>query len=97
VSSSDRKTRHASNSTVQTKKFWRQRLSTFVNRGTLFAVPFDLDKLETKGLPVPVLQQVSDADSFGSAKISFARTRTLVYRTSDIDNSQMSIPMVGRQ
>ncbi len=64
---------------------------TYVNRGTLFAVPFDLGKLETRGLPVPILQQVSDADSFGSAKISFARTGTLVYRTRDIDNSQMSI------
>jgi Tol biopolymer transport system component/predicted Ser/Thr protein kinase len=64
---------------------------TYVNRGTLFAVRFDLDKLETRGQPVPVLQQVSYTDSFGSAKLSFARTGTLVYRSSEIDNSQMSI------
>jgi serine/threonine protein kinase/Tol biopolymer transport system component len=64
---------------------------TYVNRGTLFAVRFDLDRLEMRGQAVPVLQQVSYADSFGSAKLSFARTGTLVYRSSDIDNSQMSI------
>jgi serine/threonine-protein kinase len=64
---------------------------TYVNRGTLFAVLFDLDKLETKGLPVPVLEHVSYTDSFGSAKVSFARTGTLVYRTRDIDKSEMSI------
>lgn len=64
---------------------------TFVNRGTLFAVPFDLDKLETIGLPVPVLQQVSRSDLFGSAKVSFSRTGTLVYRSSGTDNSNIPI------
>ena len=64
---------------------------TFVNRGTLFAVPFDLDRLETTGLTVPVLQQVSHSDLFGSAKFSFSRNGTLVYRSSDIDNSSIPI------
>ena len=68
---------------------------TFVNRGTLFAVPFDLDRLETTGLPVPVLQQVSHSDLFGSAKVSFSRNGTLVYRSSDIDNSTMPIQWMG--
>jgi serine/threonine protein kinase len=30
----------------------------YINRGTLFAVPFDLDHLEVRGTPVPVLDQV---------------------------------------
>lgn len=64
---------------------------TFVNHGTLFAVAFDLEKLETKGLPVPILQQVSYSDLFGSAKISFSRNGTLIYRPTDIDASQVAI------
>jgi len=58
---------------------------TYVNRGTLFAAPFDLEKLETSGSPIPVLQQVSYSPQYGSAKLSFSRTGTLVYRSRDID------------
>jgi serine/threonine protein kinase len=64
---------------------------TYINRGTLFAVLFDLATLETRGVPVPVLSQVSYTNLFGSAKISFAHTGTLIYRSSEMDNSQMSI------
>jgi serine/threonine protein kinase/Tol biopolymer transport system component len=64
---------------------------TYVNRGTLFAVPFDPEKLETSGSPKPVLQQVSYSAMFGSAKISFSRTGTLVYRSREIDTSRVII------
>jgi Tol biopolymer transport system component/tRNA A-37 threonylcarbamoyl transferase component Bud32 len=64
---------------------------TYVNRGTLFAVPFDPLKLETSGVPVPVLQQVSYSPQFGSAKLSFARNGTLVYRSSEIDGTRLAI------
>jgi serine/threonine protein kinase/Tol biopolymer transport system component len=64
---------------------------TYVNRGTLFAVPFDVEKLETSGAPKPVLQQVSYSAMFGSAKISFSRTGTLVYRSREIDASRVVI------
>jgi len=64
---------------------------TYVNRGTLFAVPFDPEKLETFGSPVPVLQQVSYSAMFGSAKLSISRTGTLVYRSRDIDASRVVI------
>lgn len=70
---------------------------TFVNRGTLFAVAFDLDRLETTGLPVPVLQQVSHSDLFGSAKVSSSQNGTLVYRSSDIDNSSIPIQWLDRE
>jgi Tol biopolymer transport system component/predicted Ser/Thr protein kinase len=64
---------------------------TYVNHGTLFAVAFDPERLETKGLPVPVLQQISSTELFGSAKISFSRSGTLLYRPIDIDSSQAGI------
>jgi len=63
----------------------------YLNRGTLFAVPFDPEKLETIGSPVPVLPQVSYSPQFGSAKLGFSRTGTLVYRSSDLDLSRIAI------
>ena len=56
----------------------------FVNGGTLFAVPFDSDKLEVRGSPVPVLDGVgfSNVLSAGSAQLDVSRTGTLVYRSS---------------
>jgi Tol biopolymer transport system component len=63
----------------------------YVNQGTLFAVPFDQEKLETSGSPKPVLQQVSYSAMFGSAKVSFSRTGALLYRSREIDASRVVI------
>ena len=63
----------------------------YVSRGTLFAVVFDPEKLETSGPPRPALQQVSYSTMFGSAKLSFSRTGTLVYRSREIDASRVVI------
>jgi Tol biopolymer transport system component/tRNA A-37 threonylcarbamoyl transferase component Bud32 len=52
----------------------------YINKGTLFAVPFDPDKLEARGTPFPVLGQVAyDIDS-GFAQFDFSQNGTLVYR-----------------
>jgi serine/threonine protein kinase/Tol biopolymer transport system component len=64
---------------------------TYVSRGTLFAVGFDPEKLETSGTPKPVLQQVSYSAMFGSAKLSVSRTGTLMYRSREIDASRVMI------
>jgi serine/threonine-protein kinase len=64
---------------------------TYVSRGTLFAVRFDPEKLETSGSPIPVLQQVSYSAMFGSAKLSSSRTGLLVYRSREIDASRVVI------
>ena len=68
---------------------------TYVTRGTLFAIGFDAEKLETIGAPLPVLPQVSYSSQFGSAKLSFSRTGTLVYRSSDLDTSRVAIQWLG--
>jgi dipeptidyl aminopeptidase/acylaminoacyl peptidase len=46
----------------------------------LFAIPFDLDKLETIGNAVPVLDDVKVAPNIGVADLSFSSNGTLVYR-----------------
>ena len=52
----------------------------YVNRGTLFAVPFDAADLTLRGTPVPVLEQVAYSQGDGSAQINFATDGTLVYQ-----------------
>jgi len=50
----------------------------YVNRGTLFAVPFDIGSLEVRGSPVSLLNQVA-YDISGGARFEVSRTGTLVY------------------
>ena len=53
----------------------------YVNRGTLFAVTFDVDRLEVHGTPAPVLDQVGYNAGQGSAQFDFSETGTLIYRS----------------
>jgi serine/threonine-protein kinase len=51
----------------------------YVNKGTVFAVPFDLTKLEITGTPAPVLQQVTSTPIEGGAQLAFSNTGLLAY------------------
>ena len=53
----------------------------YINKGTLFAVPFDLDTLAVRGTPSPVLDQVAYTSRNGSAQFDFSRSGTLVYES----------------
>lgn len=61
-------------------RYLPNRYLTYVNQGTLFAVPFDLDHLQARGTPKPVLDHISYSPTFGYAQLSFSRTGALVYR-----------------
>ena len=50
----------------------------YMHDGTLFAVPFDLRRLEVTGQPAPILEGVL-TNSYGGAQFSFADTGNLVY------------------
>lgn len=52
----------------------------YVNSGTLFAIPFDLARLETRGTAVPVLDQVAYNAISGAPQFDLSRNGTLVYR-----------------
>ena len=45
----------------------------YVNKATLFAVPFDLDKLETRGTAVPILDDVAYDPAVGTGQFDFSR------------------------
>jgi serine/threonine-protein kinase len=51
----------------------------YVTKGTLFAVPFDPDRLEVQGTATP-LQEVSSNVNLGSAQLDFSRSGILAYR-----------------
>ena len=64
----------------------------YLQHGTLFAVRFDLDRLETMGQAVPVVEGVLTNPITGGAQVAFSADGTLVYvpgvaatRASSID------------
>jgi Tol biopolymer transport system component len=52
----------------------------YINTGTVFAIPFDLKTLETRGTAVPVLNNVAYNAQVGSGEFDVSRTGTVVYR-----------------
>lgn len=64
----------------------------YINKGTLFAVPFDPDRLEVHGTPAPVLEDVAYNAAWGSAEVDFSRTGTLVYRSSKAGDGLVTVP-----
>jgi serine/threonine-protein kinase len=52
----------------------------YSHKGTVFAIPFDLTRLETRGPAVPVVDGVAYEEVTGAAIFDVSRTGTLVYR-----------------
>lgn len=53
----------------------------YLHQDTLFAVAFDIDRLEVRGKPIPVLENVSANTDFGAGQYDFAQNGTFVYRS----------------
>jgi serine/threonine-protein kinase len=51
----------------------------YIRQGTLFAVPFDLARYQTRGMPAPILEDVAGNTTNGGGQLDFSRTGTLVY------------------
>jgi len=51
----------------------------YVREGTLFATPFDLERLEPTGEPVPVLEGVASTPVFAGAQFAFSAGGALAY------------------
>jgi hypothetical protein len=61
---------------------------TYVNQGTLFAVPLDINRVQARGTAIPLLDHVSYSSTFGFAQLDFSRTGAFVYRK---DNQEQVI------
>ncbi len=66
----------------------------YTNGSRLFAVPFDLDRLEVRGTPVPILDDVAFDTVTGSGQYDVSRTGTLVYRRHIGDRSASTVQWV---
>jgi serine/threonine protein kinase len=55
----------------------------FAHEGTLFAVAFDVEALEERGVPVPVIQGISTG-SGGAAQLALSRDGTLIYQPGGV-------------
>ncbi len=60
----------------------------FARSGTLFAIPFDLDRLQVKGSPTPFLEHVAMTSGTGSAQFDFSNTGEFLYV---VGNNQIGI------
>lgn len=54
----------------------------YIEKGKLFAMAFDPERLEVRGAPTPVLEEIAYNTAWGFAQIDFSRTGSIVYRSS---------------
>jgi Tol biopolymer transport system component len=58
----------------------------FLREGALFAVPFDVERLEVIGAPIPVVEDVDYDSVTSSAAFTLSRAGTLVYSHSRVSS-----------
>src|SRR5579863_2578820 len=64
--------------------------------GTVMAVPFDRQRLEVKGTPVPVIESVLQLPLSGAAEYSFSATGSMVYVPASVPAAQRRMVWVNR-
>ncbi len=67
----------------------------YVNRGTLFAVPFDVERLEVRGTPTAVLEQIAYNPRAGYAPVAFSGASsgrgTLLFRSGGAGGTPVTV------
>ncbi len=69
----------------------------YMHEGTLFAVPFDLKRLEVTGQPAPILEGVVTNPAVGVAQFSFSETGNLAYIAGGSGGENVSISWMDRE
>jgi serine/threonine-protein kinase len=69
----------------------------YVNGTTLFAVPFDLARLQTSGSPVPIVENIATSVSEGAGQFSVSDGGRLVYVTADNSVTEYPVQWVDRK
>jgi Tol biopolymer transport system component len=87
--------------TVQRGGFYARYLPSghvvYMHEGTLFAVPFDLKRMEVTGQPAPILEGVVTSLATGGAQFSFSDTGNLVYVAGREGGRNLSIYWMDRE
>ncbi|HUK86800.1 MAG TPA: protein kinase, partial [Terriglobales bacterium] len=68
----------------------------YAHGGTLFAVPFDSDKMEVKGPPVPVVEGVQTGAANGDAHYSFSAKGVLAFEPGSFTPVQRNLMWMDR-
>jgi eukaryotic-like serine/threonine-protein kinase len=66
----------------------------YTNRAALFAIPFDLEKLEPRGTAVRMLDDIAHNSLNKIGQFDISRTGTLVYRSGSEASAQMMVQWV---
>jgi serine/threonine-protein kinase len=69
----------------------------YMHEGTMFAVPFDLKRLEVTGQPAPILEGVATNSGTGGAQFSFSENGNLVYVEGSNAGQNVSISWMDRE
>ena len=69
----------------------------YVSKAALFAVPFDLGRLEVTGSPAPVVQDVFWNPTEGAAQFTFSSTGVLTYLRGGPEVARYTIASVDRR
>lgn len=69
----------------------------YFRAGKLWAVPFDLARLQVTGPPAPVVENVSGYPSIGQGLFSFSQNGLLVYARSDARPAERTLVWVNRK
>jgi Tol biopolymer transport system component len=69
----------------------------FMHGGSLFAVPFDLGRLQATGSPVPVLDGIESSPAFGGAHFAFSARGALLFVPGQGRGLSVPIQWMDRQ
>ncbi len=69
----------------------------YVRENTLFAMPFDIDRMEATGSPSPMVQGVTANSGNGGSQISFSQNGTLAYVSGVIGVPEYPVMKMNRQ
>jgi Tol biopolymer transport system component len=69
----------------------------FIHDGTLFAAPFDLNRLEVTGQPVPALRGVTSNSITGGAQFSVSATGSLVYLPGTMKGADIPVEWMNHE
>jgi hypothetical protein len=64
----------------------------YLHQGTVFAIRFDLESMELRGKPTPVLEDVAADSIYGGGQFAFSTTGTLIYLTGK--SAEVGVPLV---
>src|SRR5262249_55753863 len=81
--------------TIQRGGYFGRYLTTghlvYLRGNTLFAAPFDVAHLETRGTPVPLLEGVRASVGFGGGQFDVSRNGRMVYLPGSVSNEVQPI------